>query len=187
MLSCTEIDKEYQEISLDFATRFINSGPVIMVSSAYKDLKGVMTVAWNMPVQKSPPMVIIGMGKSHFTTGIVEKSKEFAVNIPGRDSHDIMKYCGTVSGKDVNKFESGKLGFISGETIGAPLIVGMLGYLECEVVKQVELKGAHLYFGQVNRCLALKDCFSDTWNIDDTRVRLIHHLGGPDFYNSPNP
>ncbi len=173
-----------EEVGLESAPRLVNSGPVILVSAAYENERAVLTVAWNMPVQKSPPLIAIAIGTKHHTTGIIERSGEFIINIPGYEILDVVKYCGSVSGHREDKFESGKFDTLSGKIINAPILSGVMGIIECKVARSVKMGDHGIYLGEAVRCAARKGCFQEVWKVAEGKVQLIHHLGGPYFYNS---
>jgi len=172
-----------EEIELKFATRLVNSGPVVMISAAHGQKKAVMTVAWNMPVQKEPPLIAIGVGKGHHTTSIIELSGEFIINVPDYEMLDVVRYCGSVSGYDEDKFGSGRFEFARGRKVEAPLLTDAAAVLECTVDRKIELDKLNIYLGKVVRCAARKDCFDGTWKVSEGKVSLVHHLGGPNFYS----
>ncbi len=179
-------ENKFEEIGLEYATRMVNSGPVIMISAAYGNERAVMTVAWNMPVQKSPPLIAIAIGTKHHTTGIIEQSGEFIINIPGHEILDVVKYCGSVSGHRESKFESGKFDTTMGKIVYAPVLSGVMGIIECKVARTVNMGNHGIYLGRAVRCAARKGCFHEVWKVSEGKAQLIHHLGGSYFYN-PKP
>jgi len=175
---------EFEDIGLEYATRLVNSGPVLLISACWKEERGIMSLAWNMPVQKDPPLIAIAMGKRHHTTSLVERSGEFVINIPGVDMLGKVKYCGSVSGYREDKFVGGGITSVKGEATGAPVLTNAIGVLECTVEKRIELEGTRIYLGRVLRCAARSGCFDETWSLRLGEPALIHHLGGPNFYKS---
>jgi len=174
----------FEEIELKYATRLVNSGPLVMISAAHGGKRAIMTVAWNMPAQKEPPLIAIGVGKRHHTTSIIELSGEFVINVPGHEMLDAVRYCGSVSGYNEDKFGSGRFEFAHGRKVEAPILTDAMAILECTVERKVELNKLNIYLGRVARCAARKDCFKETWRVSEGMVSLVHHLGGPNFYIS---
>ena len=177
-------ENDFEEIGLEYATRMVNSGPVILITAEHKNQRAVMTVAWNMPVQKSPPLMAIAIGTRHHTTGIIERSGEFIINIPGQEMMDVVRCCGSVSGFRENKFESGKFDTATGKIVNAPVLTGVMGIIECKVAKTVKMGDHGIYLGRALRCAARRGCFHEVWKVSEGKAHLIHHLGGPNFYNS---
>ncbi|HEX7402317.1 MAG TPA: flavin reductase family protein [candidate division Zixibacteria bacterium] len=124
--------------------------PAVMVSCRKKDEKpNIITLAWVGVVCSEPPMVGISIRKNRFSHGIVKESKEFVINVPTQKLIKATDFCGTKSGKNVDKFAETKLTSIKGEKVNAPLIKECPVNLEC-VVKQILELGSHdLFLGEI--------------------------------------
>ena len=74
-----------------------------------------------------------------FTKELIDKNGEFTVNIPyGQDAKDILNFCGTKSGRDVDKFQKLGLTPVEAEKISVPAIRELPLTLECKVVYKQE-------------------------------------------------
>lgn len=171
-----------REIRIEDAHRLINPGCVVLVTANYQDRSNVMTLAWQTTLSsKNSPLVGIAIASSHFTCELINKSKEFVLNIPGADLLDQVDRCGKVSGRKVDKFQETNLTPEKAQKVSAPLIKQCLGHLECNVVDQYKV-GDHTFFvGEIVAASADSDLFSSHWHED---ARLIHHLGGNKYYIS---
>ena len=79
--------------------------PVVMVSCKDGEEKpNIITVAWAGTVCTNPPMVSISVRPERHSYAIIEKSKEFVINITTKDLVKATDYCGVRSGRDVDKF-----------------------------------------------------------------------------------
>lgn len=96
-------------VPISLANRLINSGNVILVSSAYEDKKNIITIAWHCPVSIKPPVLAIAVGKSRFSAELIAKAGEFIVNIPSWKLFEAVLFCGTYSGREIDKFKEAKL------------------------------------------------------------------------------
>ena len=171
------------EISRERATRFLSSGNLILVSSAYKGKTNIITLAWKTPLSHKPPLVGISIAKSHFSSELIEKSEEFIINIPDLNLLDKVVFCGKVSGRDVDKFKEAKLTALgANRLIKTPLISECIGNLEV-ILRDIREFGDHKFFvGEIIYAQAEEGLFDQTWNVDKTR--LIYHLGGSFFTSS---
>jgi len=80
--------------------------PVILVTSQSSDSKpNIIAIAWTGVVNSKPPMMGIAIQPIRYSHGLIRSSGEFGVNIPTVDLLRAVDYCGTVSGKDVDKFK----------------------------------------------------------------------------------
>jgi len=93
-----------QEVAKDKASRLINCGMVVLITSAYNTKQNVTACAWHSAVSKSPPLVSVALSKKHCTSALIKHSGEFTVNILPWPLLDKVIACGTKSGYDINKF-----------------------------------------------------------------------------------
>lgn len=171
------------DIPLNKANRLINSGQVVLVSSAYKDKLNIITLAWNMPLSHKPPLLGISVAKTHLSSELIEKAEEFIVNVPSLDILDKVIYCGRHSGRDVDKFrEAGLTPKKANRLTLTPLVGECIGHLECYLRDIKEVGDHNLFLGEVICASAEEDLFLDTWQVD--KVKLIYHLGGRFFTSS---
>ena len=60
--------------------------PVVMVSCSDGTKDNIVTVAWTGIVNSEPPILYVSIRKSRLSHGIIEKSREFVVNLTDRKS-----------------------------------------------------------------------------------------------------
>ncbi len=172
-----------KEVPMDKAHRLINTGSVVLVSSASGSRRNIMSLAWQAPLSGKPRLVGIAVAAKHFTHQLITESREYVINIPGSELLEQVKYCGKISGRDADKFTGANLTSQPARQVGVPLIGECPGHLECRVVDQVKTGDHSLFVGEVVAASAEEKFFSDHWDI---AVRLIHHLGGENYYFSSN-
>ncbi len=165
------------EIAKSKASRLINPGEVILVTSAYKDKNNIITLAWHMPISKDPMLLGVAIAKSHFSYELIKKSEEFIINIPSLDLLKQTVYCGSIHGDKVDKFkESGLAAQKANRLVKTPQIKECMGHIEC-YLRDIKDIGDHgLFIGEAIYASAEDGLFDETWQIDKTR--LIFHLGG---------
>lgn len=172
-----------KEIPLTKANRLINSGQVVLVSSRYKDKANIITLAWNMPLSHKPTLLGISVAKTHLSSELITKSEEFIVNIPPVGLLKQVIYCGTHSGRDVDKFSQTHLTpKKASRLIKTPLIEECIGSLECFLRDIKEVGDHNLFIGEIIYAQAEEDLFDEIWKTD--KVKLIYHLGGKFFTES---
>lgn len=171
------------EVPKSNATRLMNQGGVILVSSCYKDKQNIITLAWHTPISKNPPLIGIAIAKTHVSFELIKKSEEFIVNIPSADLLKQSIYCGTIHGDSVDKFKESKLTpKKANKLIKTPLIDECIGHIEC-YLRDIKDIGDHgLFIGEAIGASAEEGLFNETWQIDKTK--LLFHLGGKYFTNS---
>ncbi len=172
------------EVSINQANRLINSGNVVLVTAQYKDKSSIITIAWHCPVSIKPPIIGVAVGKSRFSAELIERSGEFIVNVPGWELFEAMIFCGTHSGRDVDKFaRTGLTPERATKLLKAPKIKECIGAIECAVVDKREIGDHIMFFGEVVYAEAEEALFQDgAW--DTGNAGLIYHLGGSCFMKS---
>ncbi len=169
-------------VALNRATRLLTPGPVTLLTAQYRGKKNVMAAGWTIPVSSNPPMVAVAVHPSRYTYGLIEKSGDFALNIPARPLAEKVKRAGDVTGAEVDKFLLLGLTPYEAQEVTAPLIAECVGHLECGVVERVQSGDHILFLAQIVAGSAEELAFDgDKWTLVDEEVKPLHHLGGT-FY-----
>lgn len=173
-----------KEIDLNEARRLINSGNLILVTSADDDKKNIATVAWHMPLSGEPPLIGIALAKEHYTSELIMVSEEFTINIPNWPILEKAIYCGNVSGKEKDKFaDTGLTAEPPVKLVESPRIKECIGAIECDLYETIELGDHYLFVGQPVYAEAEEELFTENaW--DSAKAELIYHLGGKNFTKS---
>ncbi|PHV12384.1 flavin reductase [Chitinimonas sp. BJB300] len=145
-----------------------------------------MAAAWCMPLDFDPPKVTVVIDKHTLTRELVEASGEFAVNIPARGLAAMTESVGNLSGRDVDKFADLKLTTFTAEKIGAPLLEGCVGWLECKVIEERHNQDKYdLFIAEVIAAWAdLRDFSNGRWHFEPGRARSIHYVAGGTFFET---
>lgn len=168
-----------KKISVSIANRLINSGPVVLVTTSWQGKDNIITIAWQTPVSHSPMLVAISVGKTRYSHELLEKSKEFVINIPAVNLLKETAFCGKVSGRKVDKFKESGLTLIKADKVNAPLIKECVGHLECKLVETVPSGDHTIFVGEVVTAWVDEELFDGYWLVD--KAKLIHHLGGTKY------
>ncbi len=138
----------------------------------------VMTAAWAMPVSADPPMVAVSISPKRYSHKLISETGEFTVNIPSVELLDAVFYCGTVSGREVDKFEEAGLTPVRGEVVDAPVIAECAASLECRVVESVDAGDHTLFIGEVVAVHVKEGVFEEVYSEE---FEPLLHLGGSLF------
>jgi flavin reductase (DIM6/NTAB) family NADH-FMN oxidoreductase RutF len=109
----------------------------------------VFTLAWNMPVSFDPPLYAISAGKTRYSTHLIKESKVFVVNFMPYEMADAVLFCGTHSGEHMDKFKQAGLEKEEASKIDCPRLKQALGYLECQVVNEIDAGDHIIFIGKV--------------------------------------
>ncbi len=171
-----------KSIDLSLATRLMNHGPVVLVSSVLDGKVNVTPVAWNMPIKKNPPLVALEIGENHHIYTCIMETGDFVVNIPPASIVSDVVRCGTVSGRDVNKVELCGFKLTDSEEVSSPGIACALATLECSLVRDNHLlERYNIVLGEVKFASVENGVFDDHWLFDRIEQRTLHHLGNKTF------
>lgn len=144
-------------VDLAHASRLINHGPTVLVTSAHGGRRNVMAAAWSMPVEFTPPRIAIVIDKSTYTRELVLASGSFAVCIPGRALADLTYAVGSVSGREAaaddhaqqqqathkDKFERYGIASFACPVLGLPLVEGCVAWMECRLIPEPHTQQAY--------------------------------------------
>jgi flavin reductase (DIM6/NTAB) family NADH-FMN oxidoreductase RutF len=186
-----------QPVALNHASRLINHGPTVLVTSAHAGRRNVMAAAWSMPVEFTPPRVAVVIDKSTFTRELVLASGAFALCIPGRALADFTYTVGSTSGRDFDKFSRygvqastgepslAAVSALTGNSLGMPLLEGCVAWLECRHLPEPGAEERYdTFYGEVVAAWADPRVFvQGRWSFrdDNTELHTLHHLGAGVF------
>ena len=94
----------WQPVALAHASRLVNHGPTVLVTTQQGARRNVMAAAWSMPVEFTPPRIAVVVDKSTHTRTLLEASGHFALCLPPAALADLTWRVGQDSGRDVDKF-----------------------------------------------------------------------------------
>jgi len=157
----------------DYASETIKAfdeGRVLLVSQGKEGLPNVMAIGWGtVGIIWRRPMFLVLVRPSRHTYKLIEESGEFTVNIVPPQLKEVVQYCGTVSGRDHNKFKEKQLTALPSKKVKTPIIKECILHFECRVVYQNDLIPSELeksilsalyskgdfhriYFGEILAC-----------------------------------
>lgn len=176
-------------VALGHASRLVNHGPTVLVTSAHGGRRNVMAAAWSMPVEFTPPRIAVVIDKKTFTRELVAASGAFGLCLPGAALVDLTYAVGSMSGREGDKFARLGLDAQAGPVLGMPVIEsGCAAWLECRLIPEPHTEDAYdTCFGEVVAAAADPRVFSSGhWDFraDNMELQTIHHLGGGNFVRS---
>ncbi len=180
------MNHHFQQVALEHASRLINHGPTVLVTSADGARRNLMAAAWSMPVEFTPPRVALVIDKRTYTRELVTASGAFGICIPGAALADLTYAVGSTSGRALDKFAGHGITAEPGPVLGVPLIEsGCAAWLECRLIREPHTEDAYdTCFGEVVAAAADSRIFANGhWSFrdDNAALQTIHHLGGGNF------
>lgn len=131
--------------------RFLEPGPIVLVSSAYKGEQNIMTMGWHMIMEFEPSLIGCYIWDANYSHHMIRKSKECVINIPTIEMATTVVKIGNCSGRNVNKFEKFKLTPLPGKKVNAPLIKECYANFECKLIDSSLIKKYNLFILEVKK------------------------------------
>jgi flavin reductase (DIM6/NTAB) family NADH-FMN oxidoreductase RutF len=114
--------------------RFIEPGPIVLVSSAHKGERDIMTMGWHMMLGFEPAMIGCFIWDQNRSFPLIRKSRECVINIPTFDIIDAVIGIGNTHKSKADKFEQFGLTPVEATKVDAPLIAECYASFECRLV-----------------------------------------------------
>jgi flavin reductase (DIM6/NTAB) family NADH-FMN oxidoreductase RutF len=131
--------------------RFIEPGPIVMISSAHRGERNIMTLGWHMMLGFEPAMVGCYIWDENHSFSLIRRSRECVINIPTFDMVDTIIGVGNTHGATGkgDKFEQFGLTPVEGAEVRAPLIAECYASFECKLVDTSLIRRYSLFVFEV--------------------------------------
>lgn len=128
-----------------------------------------MTIGWaTIGIAWRKPMLMVMVRNSRHTFGLIEKAADFTVSVPTGEMKKTLAFCGTKSGRDLDKFKACGLQTAPSRHVASPIIEMPGFHFECRIVYKNPVDPAQLsrdydalypdkdyhtlYFGEIQAC-----------------------------------
>jgi flavin reductase (DIM6/NTAB) family NADH-FMN oxidoreductase RutF len=113
--------------------RFLEPGPIVLVSSAWRGEANIMTMGWHMVLEFVPSLVGCMITGGNHSFELIRKARECVINVPTVDLAEQVVGIGNCSGADTDKFARFKLTAQPATKVKAPLIAECYASFECKL------------------------------------------------------
>jgi flavin reductase (DIM6/NTAB) family NADH-FMN oxidoreductase RutF len=122
-----------RDFPVDDVRPYLEPGPIVLVSSAWRGNTNIMTMGWHMVMGFEPSLVGCYIWDENHSFNMVRKSRECVINIPTVDLGAKVVGIGNSSGRDIDKFA--EFGLTAGQAsrVDAPLIEECYASFECKL------------------------------------------------------
>lgn len=147
----------------------LQRGAFLVVKS--KDKINTMTIGWGqIGIMWGMQVFVAPVRLSRYTYELLKDTDEFCVSVPRRsEMTKELAYCGSKSGRDVDKIKALNLSLGIPESVKTPIIDNCRLHLECQIISRVPLTGDNfspdylnkfykagdfhvLFYGKINEC-----------------------------------
>lgn len=147
----------------------------LLVTQGLDDKPNVMAIGWaHVGIVWSMPVCVVYVRPSRHSYTLLEQLRQFTVNVVTADLADAVELCGTVSGRDEDKFVSAKLTAVPAKKVKPPVIEQGILHYECNVLHYNDVLSTNLqrkvidsaygqgdfhrcYFGKIVACYGEPD------------------------------
>ena len=137
------------DFPVDNVRRFLEPGPIVLVSSAHKDQTNIMTMGWHMVVEFQPSLISCVISSANHSFEMIRRSRQCVINVPTVDLAPKVVKIGNCSGRDVDKFAEFDLTPTPATQVRAPLIAECYANFECELVDASQVKKYNMFIFEV--------------------------------------
>ena len=152
--------------------------PVVLVSCGRAENANIITIAWCGVVCSKPPQVSISIRPSRYSHQLIKDTGDFVINIPTEDLLKKCDICGTVSGREKDKFNMCGFTKVKASKVSAPMIEECPVNIECKL-REIKKLGAHdMFIGEVVAVHADKPLLDKDGHIDYKKARpFVYNQG----------
>ena len=119
--------------------------PSVMVTCGTREKANIITIGWCGVISTHPPKVSVSIRPERHSYEIIKESREFVINLTPASLVEVCDYCGTVTGRVVDKVKKTGLTLIDSSEVSAPTIENCPLSLECRVTDIIP-EGSHDLF-----------------------------------------
>jgi flavin reductase (DIM6/NTAB) family NADH-FMN oxidoreductase RutF len=161
-----------RDLPVSQVRRYLEPGPIVLVSSAHKGETNIMTMGWHMMMEFTPALVGCVIAESNHSFAMIRTSRECVINLPTADMAKIVVDIGNSSGAEIDKFDKFKLTAQPATRVKAPLIGECHASFECRLHDARLVKAYNFFVFEV-----VKAHVAAT----PKNPRTIHYRGGGEF------
>jgi flavin reductase (DIM6/NTAB) family NADH-FMN oxidoreductase RutF len=129
--------------------RYLEPGPVVLVTSAWKGNTNIMTMGWHMVLEFSPSLVACCISNANHSFEMIRRSHECVINVPTTDLVNEVIGIGNCSGAEVDKFKAFELTPAPATHVSAPLIKECYANFECRLADDSLISKYDLFIWKV--------------------------------------
>ena len=128
---------------------YLEPGPIVLVSSKWKDKTNIMTMGWHTVLEFSPSLIGCMISEGNHSFEMIRKSKECVINLPTTALTDTVVEIGNSSGDEIDKFTEFGLTRAKAKFVEAPLVQECHANFECKLYDAAMIKKYNFFIFEV--------------------------------------
>lgn len=127
------MDIKFNELSKEMLQQ-LQKGAFLTVKNG--DKVNTMTIGWgSIGIMWNKPVLMVPVRYSRYTHTLINEAKDFTVSIPlNGDMAKQITYCGTKTGKEIDKIKELGLTAVESKNVNTPIIGECQLHFECKIV-----------------------------------------------------
>ncbi len=156
--------------------------PAYLIVSGKGNEVNVMAASWVMPVSEEPLRIALALDRETYTFELIEKYREFTVNVVDAKLVDKVYLAGTISGRKVkNKISYLGLHTTPSLKIETPGIEEAVGIIEARVWNSLDVGEVRLYIADVVSVRVKPEYYNEKYGWDLRKIQILLHAVGRAF------
>lgn len=149
--------------------------PVVMITCGEYDKgeKNILTVSWTGTINTEPPMAYISVRPGRYSYDIIKRTGEFVINITTKELAFQTDYCGTNSGKNIDKFKELGITAEKASSLNCAVIKESPINIECKVKNIVELGTHHMFISDIVFTMVDEKCIDEKGKLNFDNILPI--------------
>lgn len=158
--------------------RPVHPSPAALVTSVSEDGRpNIITLGEVFNVSVSQPVILgIAIAKPRYSHKLISATREYVVNLPTAAMVEAVDRCGTVSGREVDKFAQFGLTAVAAEKVRPPLIGECPINIECRVIGIQEVGDHDLFLGEALMEHVAEDALDERGNVRVDKLDPLCYL-----------
>ncbi|MDD4156204.1 MAG: flavin reductase family protein [Candidatus Cloacimonetes bacterium] len=129
----------------------------LAVVRAKENIYNLITLEWYMRTSIEPPMFAISIGHTRYSYECLQENRFFNLVFPSDEMKNIVKYCGSHSGRDFDKFNILDINWMPGRLNKLPILDDAVANFECQITGQIKSGDHTIFVGEVKYVWANAD------------------------------
>lgn len=174
---------DFVDIPLNKATRLLNHGPMILVSSTDGQTANACAVAWCAPASRDPARFVMILGKRHKTYQDLMVTGDCVLNLPTADALEQVMVCGKKSGHDGDKLGPAGIELLPSQKVLSPRLACCSAWIEARLWAEPKWDeaGPSLLVVEAVAASCRPGLMSEDHFVDVDNFPTLHHLGSNRF------
>jgi flavin reductase (DIM6/NTAB) family NADH-FMN oxidoreductase RutF len=113
--------------------QYLEPGPIVLVSSRWRDETDIMTMGWHTVMEFTPSLVGCIISSANHSFELIRQSGQCVINVPAIELIDKVVGIGNSTGADIDKFAHFGLTPQKARKVKAPLVKECFANFECRL------------------------------------------------------